>query len=140
MSVLLQIKADRIAAMKARDSHKSSFLGHVVAQISIVGKDGLRAEEKTDAEMISNLKKLLTQNQDAAKIANTEELEKERLILESYLPTQLTELELFVAINRFMAQNSLEFSIKSMKPLMEILNAEFPGQVNSAQVAQILKS
>ena len=63
-----KIKQDRIAAMKAKDSQKSTFLSTLYAEAAMVGKnDGNR--DTTDEETVKVIKKYIAGANETIKLA-----------------------------------------------------------------------
>lgn len=106
MTALIEkIRQDSLAARKARDTLKATFLVTLLAEASKVGKDdGNR--ESTDSEVVAVVKKFAKNNEMTLASVGTAEastevrkaLEMEQAILAAYLPKQVDLGELRAAI------------------------------------------
>jgi uncharacterized protein len=97
VSLLSQLKTNRIAALKSRDSSLTTFLTTLYSEAANTGlNDGKR--ESTDAEVTATLKKFIKNAEEILKHSKTpiatEQAEYEIIICESYLPKQMTEEEI----------------------------------------------
>lgn len=102
MTLLQQIKDDQLTARKARDLKLSATLTTLYSEAADVGlNDGKR--ESTDEEVRAVLKKFVKNLNEIINNAgvNPDSIEpfvRERMVYESYLPTQMTEDQLTDAI------------------------------------------
>ena len=92
MTVVEQIKKDRIKAIKNRDHEESSLLGLIVADIQLIEKD-TTCEDVDVFKIITKLKKGIQENLDTINrlTASPEVLKflNEIEILNKYLPKQM---------------------------------------------------
>ena len=108
MTLLEKIKQDNIAARKAKNTVKFALLTTLVSEISNIGKnDGNR--ETTEPESIAVVKKFIKGVDETLKAlefsSNSRVLVaiEEKKILESYLPTQLSEIELTAVVDQIIS-------------------------------------
>ena len=97
MKLLEKIKQDQLQSRKDRTEGKTSLLTTLYSESAMVGKNQNR--ETTDSEVISVIKKFMKNNEEFRKSIDKNEdtyfrLLLEYVILESYLPKQLTEQEI----------------------------------------------
>lgn len=145
MSLLAQIKIDRMQAMKDRNAFLKDTLTTVYSDAANVGlNDGKR--ESTDAEVIAVLKKFIkgvNETIDAMGARDTTILIAERSIYEEYLPKQLSEDELTAIISSIVSTID-GASMKSMGEVMSQLKTkhqgEFDGKLASTVVRTVLSS
>lgn len=142
--LLDQIKADQLEARKNRNvapnDLKASLLTTLYSEAAMVGKnDGNR--QSTDQEVIAVIKKFLKGVEEtlaASEEVNTFALYEKQVLL-SYLPTQMTEDELSVAIDKIVADNGFD-SAKQMGLVMKELKAQYDGQFDGKVASGLVKS
>ena len=148
MSLKDKISADIKAAMKAKDkirlvtvrSIKKAVLEKEVS-IRPSGRDELTEVE--ELELLSKLAKQrrdsITQYQSAGREDLVEQENEELKILETYLPTALSEEELVAAIDDII--NSVQAtSIKDMGKVMGVAMQKLRGRVDGSAVQQLVKA
>ena len=108
-SMQLTLKSDLKDAMKAQDTFKRDTLRFLLSALKQIEVDERR--ELTDEDVLKTIQKSLKQRQDAAaqfKSAGREDLVekelKEASILETYLPTQLSDDELKILVQQVITQ------------------------------------
>ena len=145
-----KIKEDRITALKGRNPNHS-FLATLYSDIVRVGKDdGNR--ETTDVEAIRVIKKYLKSNEETLSILDEVSSEHsdnarvkvlaEKVILETYLPKQLTEDQIKDIVGDII--NSLtndpeQVSMKMMGVVMKKLNEDYAGQFDGKMGSTVVK-
>ena len=148
MSLKDKISADIKAAMKAKDkirletvrSIKKAVLEKEVS-IRPSGRDELTEVE--ELELLSKLAKQrrdsIAQYQSAGREDLVEQENEELKILETYLPTALSEEELEAAIDDII--NSVQAtSIKDMGKVMGVAMQKLRGRVDGSAVQQLVKA
>jgi len=144
MTLLEKIKQDNIAARKAKNTVKSALLTTLVSEISNIGKnDGNR--ETTEPESIAVVKKFIKGVDETLKALEfssdgrvlVAQLEKE--ILESYLPTQLSEIELTAVVDQIISTLA-DRSPKQMGVVMKRLKEMHDGRYDGKIASGIIKS
>ena len=142
-NIAVKLKQDQLLARKARDAVKTSLLTTLMSDISMIAKnDGNR--DVTDMDVVKTVKKyikntedLITQigdkNQEAVNVAK-----QELSILETYLPTQLSESELRNIISVFVSQIENP-SMKSLGGIMKNLTAAHEGQYDGSLASKIAR-
>ena len=137
-----KIKQDQLSARKRRDSLSTQLLTTLYSDAVMVGKDN-GGRETTDIEVISILKKYI---KNAEEVMSNLSPSDERFayavfeieILNSYLPTQLSEAELtavIVEIIEFCAYTSM----KDMGKTMQALKAMYDGTYDGATASDIVR-
>ena len=144
MTLLEKIKQDNIAARKAKNPVKSALLTTLVSEISNVGKnDGNR--ETTEPESIAVVKKFIKGVDETLKAlefsSNSRVLVaiEEKKILESYLPTQLSEIELTAVVDQIISTLA-DRSPKQMGVVMKRLKEMHDGRYDGKIASGIIKS
>lgn len=141
-TLIEQIRQDSLAARKARDTIKGTFLVTLMAEAAKVGKDdGNR--ESTDAEVTAVIKKFIKNTEItlgalAADSALRAQPESELAILKGYLPSQASEDDIRGAIARYVADLA-ERSPKQVGVVMGKLNAEFNGNFDKGLASKLVK-
>lgn len=148
MSLKDKISADIKAAMKAKDkirletvrSIKKAVLEKEVS-IRPSGRDELNEVE--ELELLSKLAKQrrdsISQYQSAGREDLAAQENEELKILETYLPTALSEEELVAAIDDII--NSVQAtSIKDMGKVMGVAMQKLRGRVDGSAVQQLVKA
>jgi uncharacterized protein YqeY len=139
-----QIGKDYIAAMKARDSLRSSTLSFLRAQIKnvIIEK---RVEGLKDEEVIVIIKKQVKQRQDSIvqyekggrqDLAGKESAEL--AILKSYLPEEMSEQELEVFVTEAIEEAQAD-SMKDMGKVMKIVTGKIQGRADNKLISELVK-
>lgn len=141
MSLIERIKADALAARKARDVLRSSLLITLTGEAERVGKDkGNRAP--TDQEVTEVIVKfnkglgevLAVRPTDAQALA-------ERAVLETYLPSRLTGDALVTAVKLAILQLGLPtVTGKDVGLIMKTLAATHPNAYDGKEASEIVRA
>ena len=149
MSLLEKIKSESLAARKAKEAVKATLLTTLYSEAANVGKnDGNR--ETTDAEVVAVVKKFLKGVDETIAhlgksvmneaIANAMMVARdERIILDGFMPVQLTELDLQKIVGT-MAQALPDRGPKQMGVLMKQLKDKYEGQYDGALASKTIKA
>lgn len=142
MSIVNAIREKSIVARKAKDADAASLLITLLSEVSMVGKNANR--ETTDAEAIAVVKKFINNNRETLGVAlkldeaRANALVRENIILESFLPKQMSELELDVEIRKIILENSLTMP-NQMGLVMKVLKEKFEGTYDAKTASAITK-
>ncbi len=145
MSLAEQIEKDVITAMKAKEAVKvstlrmlKSALGNYLIQIK---KD--KAEDAEVLGIITKQAKQRRESMDSFEKAGRNDLaDKEKIelaILEAYLPKQLTDEELGVAVQSAIAVSGAQSSA-DMGKLMKVLMPTIQGKADGKRVQEAVKA
>lgn len=152
MSLLSEIRSQQLAARKARkDGIAINLLTVLLGEVERIGKDKQR--ETTDEEAILAIRRMLKSNsetililEDFPRETRSTELMKakdEKIILESFLPTQLDEAQTLTAVMAAISTVDA-ISLKDIGKIMGWLKAEHGTSINmklaSDTVKEILKA
>ena len=147
MSLVEKIKTDSLEARKAKDSLRATLLTTLYSEVVNVGKNNGN-RDTTDAEAIAVVKKFLKgveETINALKDPMTAELaarydtaQAEKLVLETYLPKQLSEAELKVAIADLIGALP-EKNPKQMGVLMKQMKERYEGQYDGQLASKLIK-
>jgi uncharacterized protein YqeY len=144
MSLLEQIKTDRIAAWKGKETVKLNLLTTLYSEAAMIGKNNGN-RQSTDAEVISVLKKFIKNAQEtAAHIAASIQLNKLAVVqqyadeikwLNAYLPQQLDADQIKEKITQFVLTNPTA----KMGDVMKYFKDNHEGQYDGKQVSTLVK-
>jgi uncharacterized protein YqeY len=136
-------------AMKARDADRLSTLRLINAAIKdrdIALRGDGRDDGVTDAEVLQILGKMVKQRQESARAyeegGRLELAEKERaeiVVIEGFLPRQLSEDEVAAAISKAIADTGAE-GIRDMGKVMGELKARYTGQMDFGAAGPLVKA
>ncbi len=137
MTLLQTIRDDALVARKSRKSLEASLLTTLGSEAAMVGKNAGN-RESTDAEVTAVIKKFLKNNAETISLVQDPEVkanyENERLILQRYVPAELTREETVAEIALLG-----EVGPKDMGRVMGALNGKYPGRINGKLVGELLK-
>lgn len=130
--MLQKLKAERLSAMKERNTIKKNVLSTLIGEIELKNKGKDRIEPLSDIEIIKEIKKMVSNN-------ITTNTEDENVYLEHYLPSLLSDSELYEIIYDFITKNNL-VGMKSMGSIMKNLNEHYAGQFDGTNASIISKN
>ncbi len=140
MSIISRIKADQIAARKARNTCCATTLTTLLGEAIRIGKDD-GDRETTDDEVIRVVKKFI-KNIDFTQEQSNEldsSLVEEKATLSVYLPQQLSEEELNTMISAIIKTQKLS-GMRGVGAIMKELNGKFSGQFNGKDASSIARN
>jgi hypothetical protein len=130
------IRADRLAAMKARDEVRKNLLGTLIAAAS---KDAKVPDDATVVRTIRSFLKAVDETIAVLKDRDTSQQRREKEILESYLPRMLSPAELEAAVAEILAALP-ERSPKGMGQVMAELKARHGERVDLRAASALVKA
>jgi len=135
-------------AVKSQDKIRISTLRLITAAIKdrdIAARGADRGEGASDEQVLEILAKMVKQRQEAAttyeEAGRLELAEQERaeiLVIEEFLPTQLSDDEIQNAVNEAIAQTGAE-SLKDMGKVMGALKGKYAGQMDFGKAGGLVK-
>ncbi len=144
MNLEQRIKQDLAEAMKARDEASKRGLRAVLAAIQLAKTDGSGEAIEGDRE-IKLLQKLVKQRRDSVEIyqkGNRPELAavelEEIAVIEKYLPQQMSEAELEIALREIIAQTGAT-SARDIGKVMGAANKALAGKAEGKMIAAVAK-
>ncbi len=136
------------AAMKSQDKRGTSTLRLILAAIKdrdIAARSKGNTEGLSDEEILGVLQTMIRQRQESAELydkgARPELAADERaeiVIIESFLPQQMSEAEVNEAIGETIAACGAT-SMKDMGKAMAALRARYAGRMDFARASQLVK-
>jgi len=144
MSLQTNIMVALKEAMKAKDQVALESLRAIKSEILLAQTSG-SAAELTEADEIKLLQKLVKQRKDAAAIF----LEQQRndlaepelaqaAVIEQFLPAQLSEADVEVAIKEIIAEGNFA-GMQSMGQVMGLANTKLAGTADGKTISTIVK-
>jgi len=137
------IKAEMKVAMKARDKERLSAIRLVLAEFKRIEVD--ERIEVDDARALAVLDKMVKQRRDSAQQytdAGREELaaveNAEIIVLQEFLPSQLSEEELIAMVDAAIAASGAT-GMQAMGPVMGQLKPQLAGRADVGAVSKLVK-
>lgn len=147
MSILQEIKQAQLQARKDRNAAHTAALTTLIGEAVAVGKnDGNR--ETTDAEVVAVIKKFIKNITDTIEAVmkapdssspRLVSLYDERRLLQSFLPTQLTDEQLTEAVKSIAAELNAT-TPKDMGKVMGALKQRYEGQYDGSKASAAVKT
>lgn len=133
MSLLEQIKADQLAARKAKEATKASLLTTLIGDVQNVLKGSYKGTE--DELVLSTVKKYLDVNKEFQDkdpdSATLSMLQIEQTVLESYMPSQLSEQEILTIIK--------DQALADLPSIMKHFKSNYLGKYDGKKLSEIAK-
>lgn len=126
--IIEKLKADSLTARKSK-SPMASLLTTVVSDCQMIAKNENR--EVTDEDCIKVIRKFLKGVEEMIQKTESEQFIQEKVLLESYLPRQLSADEITDIIQ---AEN-----LFGVPDIMRFFKENFPGKYDSKVLSQIAK-
>ena len=137
MSLLQRIKSDQVTARKEKNAISTSLLTTLLGEASMIGKnDGNR--ESTDAEVIAVIKKFIKNIDESLKVKPDKVLPLEKMLLEGYLPQQITGTQLEMTIQGIIVSVGAE-SVRDMGKVMKVLKDSYDGRYDGREASTFVK-
>ncbi|QCQ93449.1 GatB/YqeY domain-containing protein [Rhodococcus sp. SGAir0479] len=145
-----QLRADLTTAMKAKDQLRLSTLRMILAAVQKEETAGKEARELTDDEVLKVLAKESKKRGEAAEVyteAGRGELaaneRAEAQVIDSYLPTPLTDAELADVADTAIAQVAEEIGerpgMRQMGQVMKAATAIAAGKADGSRISKAVK-
>jgi len=150
MSLLSEIKAQQLAARKARsqeDKVTIALLTVLLSEVERIGKD--KGRETTDEEAVLGVRRMLKNNAELIGILESQErseksykawkeAKREKEILESFLPAQLNEGNTVFAIRTACTKVGAT-SMRDMGKIMKELKDQHGTSINMKLASDLIK-
>lgn len=146
-----RLRTDLTAAMKARDGLTTGTIRMALAAITNAEVSGTTAKELTDAEVAAVLGKEIRKRNEAAEAfagaGRAEQSAKEQAeatVLQSYLPTPLTDDEVAglvaSAIDGVAASTGTPVTMRQMGLVIKQVQADAAGRADGARISSAVKA
>ncbi|GAB3958075.1 GatB/YqeY domain-containing protein [Actinoallomurus acanthiterrae] len=140
-----KLRADLSAAMKARDEVRTRTLRMALTAVTNEEVAGKQARELSDDEVVKVLQRESKKRREAAEAfadaGRTEQAEAERaegVVLEDYLPTQLSDDELAELVRTAIAETGAE-GPRAMGQVMKAVTPKVAGRADGKRVSGEVK-
>ena len=137
---------DLTTAIRSRDEVTSSTLRMALTALKTESVSGDEARELTDAEVITVLgreakkrREAATAYDDAARPELAARERAELVVLDGYLPSQLSDEELNALVVAAVAETGAD-SPKAMGAVMKVLTPQIAGRADGGRVAAAVKA
>lgn len=145
MTLKEQIQKDFIVAMKNKDELTKSTISSLKSKITEAEK--VNGTELSDVEILKVLNKAIKQREESIRLfneGNRPELavkeSEEMLVLKNYLPSQMTDEEIELAVREIMVSIDHGGNMnKLMGQTMGMFNKTYQGRADSKRVSEIIK-
>ena len=144
MTLKERIGEDMKAAMRAREAARLSAVRLLLAAMKQKEVDD--RVELADADVLGIIEKMLKQRRESIahyeKAARQDLAEQERFeigVLQAYLPQQMGEAELALAVAAALAESGAS-GVKDMGKVMALLRARLAGRADLARVSGLVKA
>lgn len=139
--MLEKIKKDILEARKSKDSVRANVLNTLYSEAKTAAINNGRREPE-DQELMALLKKFLKGNSETIELKKKQNMDfsqesREKEILESFMPKQLSEIELEEIIKEYVAGLE-DKSKKSMGLIMKRLKEEHDGTFDGKTASSIV--
>lgn len=144
MGIKEQVKIDMVTAMKAQDKDRLATVRLI--QSALRKKEIDSQKDIDDAGMVALLQNMAKQRRDSIeqfKKGNRDDLvqkeEKELVIIESYLPAQLSAADLEKLVLATIQELGAT-SMKDMGNVMKAVSAKAAGQADGSVISQVVRA
>lgn len=143
MLTLSQLQEELTKSLKEHNTVATSTLRMLLARVTNQEKNTGNAlgSEELEQLVLSELKKrkeAAEQYRSGGRLELAEQEDAEALILQSFLPPQLTEAEIEMKVSDFL--NSGDYSVKDMGLVIKGLKEQLGSSVDGALLAKVVKS
>lgn len=136
-------------ALKSKDQVAMSTIRLIMAALKdrdITARGNGKAEGIDDAEILSMMQSMVKQRQESSKTYTehgrpelAEREEAEILVIQKFLPQQMSEEEAGAAIDEIIAETGAD-NIKDMGKVMAQLKTKYAGQLDMAKAGGMVKA
>lgn len=129
-----KIKKDMMSAKIAKYTLRANLLSSLYSEIFTASKSGKEFKEDDELKIVrkflKNINETLALNIDDK---SRDKYEQERLIIEQYLPKQLSVSKIETVVNELISQG------KTIKDIMPYFKENFSGMYDGKTVSEIVK-
>jgi uncharacterized protein len=141
MSLKEQLRADMTASMKARDELRTGTLRMVLTAITNEEVAGKTARELSDEEVLKVIAREAKKRREAAEAFDTgnrpalaDRERAEEVVLNDYLPTQLSDEEIAAIVNTAIESTGATTQ-QEMGQVMKIVQPQVAGKAEGGRIA-----
>lgn len=133
-----KINADYMSAFKAKNTTAKNLLSVIKGEIQTIEKNS-GVENMSDEEVVKILKKTVKSLKETNASFPSAQTAEELFIAESYLPKQMSEDEIKVAVDEIIASMKTTLTTKEMGKVMGQFNSKYAGLADGKLVSQVVK-
>jgi uncharacterized protein YqeY len=134
-----KINADYMSAFKAKNATAKNLLSVIKGEIQTIEKNS-GIENMSDDEVVKILKKTVKSLKETNASFPSAQTAEELFIAESYLPKQMSEEEIKIAVDEIIASMGTNLTVKEMGKVMGQFNSKYPGLADGKLVSQAVKN
>lgn len=145
MSLQDQVMLKMKEAMKAKDSNALTSLRAIKSAILTAQTEVGAKKELSEEEELKLLQKLVKQRKDSAAIYQEQKREdlaapelEQAKVIESFLPAQMSEAEIEVAVKEIIAQTGAS-GMKDMGKVMGMASKNLAGKADGKTISTVVK-
>lgn len=133
-----KINADYMSAFKAKNTIAKNLLSVIKGEIQTIEKNS-GVENMSDEEVVKILKKTVKSLKETNASFPSAQTAEELFIAESYLPRQMSEDEIRVAVDEIISSMGASLTVKEMGKVMGQFNTKYAGLADGKLVSQAVK-
>jgi uncharacterized protein YqeY len=143
MKLKEKINADYMTAFRARgatvrDTLAKNLLSVIKGEIQTIEKND-KIDNMSDEDVMKILKKTVKNLKETSVNFPSAQIDEELSIIESYIPTQMSEGEIKVAVDEIITSMKTTLTIKEMGKVMGQFNSKYTGLADGKLVSQVVK-
>lgn len=130
---------EKMAAMKARDELKKKVLTNLLSSLNYEEKDmGRELNESEVQKIVARERKKIQEAREMAegRPEAQESMDQEIAVLDSYLPEELSDEDLQVAVDKALSDASIERAKTQKGPAMKVAMATLTNQADGKRISQ----
>jgi uncharacterized protein YqeY len=133
-----KINADYMSAFKAKNTIAKNLLSVIKGEIQTIEKNS-GVENMSDEEVVKILKKTVKSLKETNASFPSAQTAEELFIAESYLPKQMSEDEIRIAVDEIISSMETTLTVKEMGKVMGQFNTKYTGLADGKLVSQAVK-
>ena len=133
-----KINADYMTAFKAKNTVAKNLLSVVKCEIQTTEKN-TGVENMSDEDVMKILKKTVKSLKETNASFPSAQTAEELFIAEAYLPKQMSEQEVKVAVDEIITSMGTGLTVKEMGKVMGQFNSKYAGLADGKLVSQAVK-
>ena len=138
MKLKEKINADYMTAFKAKNTIAKNLLSVIKGEIQTTEKN-TGVENMSDEDVVKILKKTVKSLKETNASFPSAQTAEELFIAESYLPKQMSEEEVKVAVDEIIASMKTTLTATEMGKVMGQFNSKYAGLADGKLVSQVVK-
>lgn len=138
MNLIEQLKVDLRAAMKSGESVKKNIIRLALSEISAENSRRSSDNHLDEVGSLAIIKKMVKNLSEIPEDKKTDDLRQELDILNSYLPTLMSEEEIVIKVKEIVQE--IEATSKDFGKVMSQFNIKYKGLADNKKVSEIVKA